>query len=106
MSVSVQLGVRMHWKAHLIIKVGVDLRRRLVEDDNVTAAEDGPRHCDQLALPCAQGACLAYGHVQRDLVSAFRALQRPLKDRSEVTSFEDVPAFLISVLIEWVQIAS
>ena len=92
---------------YLIIELRVNLRCRLVQDDHVTAPQDRTGHRNELAFSSTEGSSLADRHIQRECdIGILGALQRALEYGSKVTSFKDVPALLIRVLIERVQIAS
>ena len=87
---------------YLVVEVTIDLRRRFVQDYNVTASQNCTGHCDQLTFTSTERAGLTDGHVQRNLVRLLCTLEGAFEYSGEMTSLEDVPALLVGVFVEGV----
>lgn len=90
-------------ESYLIIQYSINLRRCFVHDDNIASAQYRTRKSHELAFSCAQRATLTYWCIERD-GRASRLAMSPAKHRVEMATFEDVPALLITVLAEWIEV--
>lgn len=90
---------------HLVIESGVDLRCRLVHDDDIAASEHSTCERDELPFARAQRTGLTNGRVERDGYGV-RLPTRAAEHGCKVAALENLPALRVGVLGKGVQIAA